>query len=157
MRCILNRRTHNYDQMSRTSVYDRISLDCNAAAHQAILSQVEIQSVQGIDAMNLAAFQASLQQDEPPASLSAPIQALWWDAKGDWTQAHQLVDELETPDGMAVHAYLHRKEGEQWNADYWYRLAGRTYHRNKLSDEWTALVEGLLRQQSNQSREQAKR
>jgi hypothetical protein len=46
---------------------------------------------------------------------------------------------------MAVHAYLHRKEEEQWNADYWYRRAGRTYHRAELSDEWTALVEGLLR------------
>jgi hypothetical protein len=45
---------------------------------------------------------------------------------------------------MAVHAYLHRKEGEQWNADYWYRLAGRGFHRPELADEWSALVEGLL-------------
>jgi len=94
--------------------------------------------------MNLAAFEASLANQLPPENLPAPIEALWWDAKGDWTRAHQLVDELETPEGMAVHAYLHRKEGEQWNADYWYRLAGRTYHRTKLADEWTALVEGLL-------------
>jgi hypothetical protein len=46
---------------------------------------------------------------------------------------------------MAVHAYLHRKEGEQRNADYWYRLAGRSYYRVDLSDEWAALVQGLLR------------
>ena len=94
--------------------------------------------------MNIAAFQSSIHEDGPPAGLSAPLQALWWDNKGDWKRAHALVDELETPEGMAVHAYLHRKEGEQWNADYWYRLAGRTYHRTELSEEWTALVEGLL-------------
>jgi hypothetical protein len=45
---------------------------------------------------------------------------------------------------MAVHAYLHRKEGVDWNADYWYRRAGRIYQRPALEDEWTALVEGLL-------------
>jgi hypothetical protein len=70
--------------------------------------------------------------------------ALWWDAKGDWTQAHSLVDELETPEGMAVHAYLHRKEGQAGNADYWYQRAGRRFHRDKLEEEWKALAEGLL-------------
>jgi hypothetical protein len=95
--------------------------------------------------MNIAAFQASVSNDVPPTNISAPLEALWWDKKGDWSRAHQLVDELETTEGMAVHAYLHRKEGEQWNADYWYRLAGRTYFRIQLGDEWTALVQGLLR------------
>jgi hypothetical protein len=45
---------------------------------------------------------------------------------------------------MAVHAYLHRKEGEEWNADYWYRRAGH-YRRADLNEEWQALVEGLLK------------
>jgi hypothetical protein len=53
------------------------------------------------------------------------------------------VDELETADGMAVHAYLHRKEGEAWNADYWYKLAGKRYYREALEDEWAALADGL--------------
>jgi hypothetical protein len=44
---------------------------------------------------------------------------------------------------MAVHAYLHRKEGEAWNADYWYKRAGRQFHRESLDGEWAALVEGL--------------
>lgn len=94
--------------------------------------------------MDFSTFQASNVKDAPPAGLSAPLEALWWDAKGNWSNAHALVDELETTEGMAVHAYLHRKEGEQSNADYWYRLAGKTYHRQKLEDEWKALVEGLL-------------
>jgi hypothetical protein len=61
--------------------------------------------------MNREEFKASLAQNEPPDGLSAPLQALWWDAKQDWTRAHALVDELETTSSMAVHAYLHRKGG----------------------------------------------
>jgi hypothetical protein len=93
--------------------------------------------------MDAAAFRASLTQEFPPEGLSVPLAALWWDAKGDWAHAHELVDSLETPEGMAVHAYLHRKEGAESNADYWYRRAGRTYHRATFEDEWAALVEGL--------------
>ena len=88
-------------------------------------------------------FKASLTLDEPPKNFPAPLSALWWDAKGDWPRAHNLVDELESTEGMAVHAYLHRKEGAASNAEYWYRLAGRTFHRPALEDEWTALIEGL--------------
>lgn len=95
------------------------------------------------EGMTAEAFRASLTQDSPPAGLAAPLTALWWDAKGDWTRAHGLVDELESPDGMAVHAYLHRKEGVEWNADYWYRRAGKRFLRPELDAEWEALVEGL--------------
>jgi hypothetical protein len=80
----------------------------------------------------------------PPAGLTRSAQALWWDAKGDWARAHGLVDELESCDGMAVHAYLHRKEGEEWNANYWYRRAGEDFRRPTLEAEWKALVAGLV-------------
>ena len=89
-------------------------------------------------------FRASIAEAAPRVALSAPLTALWWDAKGDWSRAHALVDELETLDGMAVHAYLHRKEGSDSNADYWYHLAGKTYHRHEFADEWKTLVESLL-------------
>ena len=94
--------------------------------------------------MNVNEFRASVEQDSPPVGLPASVEALWWDAKGDWARAHGLVDELESKDGMAVHAYLHRKEGSLSNADYWYARAGRSFHRPVLEDEWNALVAGLL-------------
>jgi hypothetical protein len=94
--------------------------------------------------MTLAEFEAALSLAAPPEGLPAPLAALWWDAKGDWARAHSLVDDLETPEGMAVHAYLHRKEGVAWNANYWYARAGRRFHRRGLEAEWQALVEGLL-------------
>jgi len=93
--------------------------------------------------MKLDDFTASLADPKPRAGFSAPLLALWWDAKGDWIRAHALVDELETKDGMAVHAYLHRKEGNATNADYWYARAGREFYRPALEAEWSALVEGI--------------
>ncbi len=93
--------------------------------------------------MTVNEFRALLIAETPPAGWAPAIAALWWDAKGDWTLAHGLVDELETPEGMAVHAYLHRKEGAASNADYWYARAGRGFYRASLEAEWEALVEGL--------------
>jgi hypothetical protein len=93
--------------------------------------------------MNTGQFAKSLADNVPENGLSAPLKALWWDAKGDWAKAHALVDELETREGMAVHAYLHRKEGSEWNADYWYRRSG-DYRQTTLEAEWAALVEALL-------------
>jgi hypothetical protein len=95
--------------------------------------------------LNASEFRESTREQIPPDGLTAPLAALWWDAKGEWTQAHGLVDELESKDAMAVHAYLHRKEGALSNAEYWYARAGREFHRRELSDEWEALVTGLLR------------
>jgi hypothetical protein len=94
--------------------------------------------------MNSEQFRGSLAGQAPATGLPAPLAALWWDAKGDWAQAHSLVDSLESRDGMAVHAYLHRKEGATGNADYWYKRAGSDFRRPTFEAEWTALVEALL-------------
>lgn len=96
--------------------------------------------------MTMDEFEKSLVVDGPPEGLSAPLSALWWDAKGNRQRAHAMVDELETKDGMAVHAYLHRKEGSETNANYWYDRAGRTYQRPTLQLEWQVLVQALLPQ-----------
>lgn len=94
--------------------------------------------------MNAGLLKSTLGGDRPPEKWSAPMKALWWDAKGNWARAHSMVDELETSEAMAVHAYLHRKEGVEWNADYWYRRAGRRFSRATLEEEWTALVEYMF-------------
>ncbi len=93
--------------------------------------------------MTVDEFRESVAGPAPPQELSTPLAALWWDARGDWARAHGLVDELESIDGMAVHAYLHRKNGDASNAEYWYQRAGRGLQREALAAEWEALVEGL--------------
>jgi hypothetical protein len=95
--------------------------------------------------MNSLQFTNSLADLTPPAGISAPLKALWWDAKGNWAEAHAQVDELETREAMEVHAYLHRKEGAASNADYWYKRSTTTHRRPTLEAEWTALLETLLR------------
>jgi hypothetical protein len=94
--------------------------------------------------MTIDDFKTTLTAPAPPTDLPAPLAALWWDAKGDWAQAHSLVDSFDNPEGMAVHAYLHRKEGADGNAGYWYSRAGRKFRRPTLDAEWEALVLGLL-------------
>jgi len=75
--------------------------------------------------MNLQEFRDSLLNDQPPKNLNFALSGLWWDAKGDWTRAHESAQQDEGPAGAWVHAYLHRKEGDPSNAAYWYQRAGK--------------------------------
>lgn len=97
-----------------------------------------------VAAMTRSEFEKLIALDAPPGGLAVPLQALWYDAKGKWEKAHDLVDELETKYGMAVHAYLHRKSGETSNSEYWYERCGREFKRASFDEEWQALVEALL-------------
>ena len=103
--------------------------------------------------MSFAEFQTSLaRESRPPARLSAPLQALWLEAKGDWAGAHELAQSGDRPegggsgarDGAWVHAYLHRKEGDEGNAAYWYARAGRRVATGDLAKEWREIVIELL-------------
>jgi hypothetical protein len=89
-------------------------------------------------------FKASLQQEVPPAGLPRTVAALWHDAKGNWEEAHRLAQDVDTRDGAWVHAYLHRKEGDDANADYWYRRADRPHSRSALNEEWQEISAVLL-------------
>ena len=94
--------------------------------------------------MNLDAFKDSVAGDAPPAGVSLALQALWWDAKGDWNKAHECAQARDDAAGMSVHAYLHRKEGDQDNAGYWYRRAGKSPATVSLGEEWDAIAGALL-------------
>ena len=95
--------------------------------------------------MNLQEFLASLDQKNPPEQLSEHLKSLWYDAKGDWDQAHHIADRvLSDRDGDWIHAYLHRKEGDQYNASYWYNRAAKPKHKGTLQQEWQELVEHFI-------------
>jgi len=89
-------------------------------------------------------FHDSLNAEMPPRDLSPALAGLWWDAKGDWTRAHESAQQDEGPAGAWVHAYLHRKEGDASNAQYWYGRSGKNPARGSLDDEWAEIVEALL-------------
>ena len=95
--------------------------------------------------MNLDEFRSSFSSEKPPKHVSLALAGLWWDAKGDWAKAHESAQQDEGPDGSWVHAYLHRKEGDESNAGYWYRRAGRAFARSTFEEEWLAIAAALLR------------
>jgi hypothetical protein len=94
--------------------------------------------------MDLTEFRASTAMNEPPAGLGLPLQTLWWEAKGDWTRAHECAQADRTRAGSSVHAYLHRVEGDLSNAGHWYSRAGRPPVSGALADEWAALASEFL-------------
>ena len=81
---------------------------------------------------------------EPPAQLTPALVGLWWDAKGDWRRAHESAQRDECSEGSCVHAYLHRKEGDQGNAVYWYSRAAKPVCRDQLDAEWLSIARDLL-------------
>ena len=92
----------------------------------------------------MADFKASLSDAAPAPGLSAPLAALWWAAKGQWDQAHKIVQDEETTEAAWVHAYLHRVEGDLGNAGYWYRRAAKPVATGSLEAEWEQMVAKLL-------------
>lgn len=94
--------------------------------------------------MTLDDFRRSISDSQPPSELSLALAGLWWDAKGDRTRAHESAQKDEGKHGSWVHAYLHRKEGDQDNAAYWYRRAGKPVCREPLDAEWLGIVRDLL-------------
>src|ERR1700733_15232389 len=91
-----------------------------------------------------ADFRASLSGAEPAPGLDAPLAGLWWAAKGNWDQAHRIVQDESSADAAWVHAYLHRVEGDLGNAGYWYRQARRPAATDSLESEWQRIVVALL-------------
>ena len=95
--------------------------------------------------MTLAEFEDSLSFDEPPKHLTVELKALWYDQKGDWDIAHKQVEHLSSSSASLVHAYLHRKEGDVWNANYWYSRASEIRPNVALQEEWGQLVSRFLK------------
>ena len=94
--------------------------------------------------MTFEDFKASLNDDAPPADLSPALTGLWYQARGDWEKAHQVVQSDDTTESAWVHAHLHRVEGDEANAGYWFRRAGQPHGTGELRAEWEEITRQLL-------------
>jgi hypothetical protein len=97
--------------------------------------------------MTAAELASSASRDAaPPGGLSEEAQALWHAKKGNWETAHEIAQEIDTPMGSWIHALLHLIEGDQGNANYWFRKAAKPSRRpsdiNGLWDEIASEVVG---------------
>lgn len=95
--------------------------------------------------MTLADFKKSLELNSMPNNISVLLEALWYDAKGDWKAAHNIAQKDEGNYLYdRIHAYLHRKEGDIFNAKYWYKRINIPFPEISLPGEWEILVEEYL-------------
>ena len=76
---------------------------------------------------------------------SMALRALWHAAHGDWTAAHEAAQSSDAADAAWVHALLHRQEGDDANARYWYRQAGKPVFRGSVSEEQEQMIAALLK------------
>ena len=93
--------------------------------------------------MDLQLFRDSLDRDDPPEGVGTALRALWHLAKGDWDRAHRLAQAEEDQSSAWVHAHLHRVEGDDANAGYWYRRAGKPPSRAPFNEEREEIVSAL--------------
>jgi hypothetical protein len=50
------------------------------------------------------------------------LQGLLLAKEGKWQEAHEIAQGHEGHNGYdRLHAFLHRQEGDEWNAKYWYK------------------------------------
>ncbi|AGS21706.1 hypothetical protein [Rhizobium etli] len=64
----------------------------------------------------------------------------------DWQAVHDICQRHEGEQPFDwVHALCHRVEGDDWNADYWYRRAGKARGMYTMADEW-ALMRAAIAQ-----------
>lgn len=98
---------------------------------------------------NYTEFETTLDQAVPDAAWPDALKALWFDAKGDWESSHNIAQDMHTTMGSGMHAYLHRKEGDAFNASYWYRQAGRSYPEITLEEELREMLRFVLEGNQN--------
>jgi hypothetical protein len=94
--------------------------------------------------MDYELFITSLEKTTPPADLPLALLSLWHDAQGNWDIAHETIQNEPGETCAWIHAYLHRKEGDLWNARYWYNKCGRSEFKGSLSEEWERIVRSLV-------------
>ncbi|MDE3250756.1 MAG: hypothetical protein KGO82_18990 [Bacteroidota bacterium] len=94
--------------------------------------------------MDFETFIKSIQPGHREPDCNPYALALWHERMGDWHKAHQIVQDMNDDYAAWVHAYLHRREGDQGNAGYWYRIAGKPFPTVTMEEEWRELVKAVL-------------
>ncbi len=94
--------------------------------------------------MDFKEFSSTINNPGPPEKVTKELQALWLDANNQWHEAHELIQYLPGSKAAWVHAYLHRKEEDVANSDFWYARAGKNVPRCDFEEEWEEIVKSML-------------
>lgn len=64
---------------------------------------------------------------------------------GPWTEAHDLVQQVDSTAAAWMHGIVHIQEGDLEDAEYWYDRAGRDFRQRGSLAEEIAIFESALR------------
>lgn len=94
--------------------------------------------------MTFEDFKTLLSQPKAPTHLNDELLSLWYDGNNNWEQSHDIAQDITEQSGSRIHAYLHRKEGDESNAMYWYHRCNESFYNGTLDEEWIMLVKRFL-------------
>ena len=94
--------------------------------------------------MTYTQFLESLKDSKPPLNANKYLQVLWYEKNGRWEESHNIAQDLHNNTGSRLHAYLHRREGDNSNARYWYNLAGLPFPKLSMDEEWAEMAKEFL-------------
>ena len=94
--------------------------------------------------MTFEDFERSTFLANKPDGLNPLLDSLWEAKVGNWDKAHKIVQDIGDRNASWIHAWLHRMDGDNSNAQYWYSRAGRHFFNGPLDDEWIAISRELI-------------
>ena len=94
--------------------------------------------------MNYSDFIKSTKKEFPSDKLEGVKLALWYVVKDDWDMAHNIAQDICSESASWIHAYLHRAEGDIWNANYWYRRAEKEPCNSSLKSELDNIIKSIF-------------
>lgn len=69
------------------------------------------------------------------------LKALQYIRENRWQEAHEIAQSNEGhPDYDRIHALLHRIEGDEWNAKYWYKRCSLAFPSVSTEEETETLI-----------------
>lgn len=94
--------------------------------------------------------QMDLSSASPPDEFSPPWKALWWLKKGglslgpEWEKAHDICQSAEGDRAHDwIHALCHLIEGDNGNAAYWFKRAGKDPNTRDARSVWDDIAASL--------------
>lgn len=79
-----------------------------------------------------------------PENLSLEQLCVWYILKDDWDKAHNIAQDLDSKIGSLLHGFLHRQEGDIFNARYWYNRAGENFPSISTEEERYLLIDKVI-------------
>jgi len=94
--------------------------------------------------INYLDFKSTFENTAPPIDWPEGLRSLWFAANDNWEASHDIAQDMHSELGSWIHGYLHRQEGDDFNAGYWYRRAGKTFPKISLEEELRGITEFVL-------------